>query len=260
MRNRPEAGTGSMDGMYQGFAGIYDALMKNVDYAKWADQIEALFRKYGKRPKTVVDLACGTGGITNILASRGYAVTGVDRSWDMLRIAKEKAGKNGLRIPYVCQDMTGLELHRPVDAMVCTCDGFNYILDRTDLKRTLQRITRYLNPGGILIFDISSYYKLSSILGNHTMADTDEDISLIWLNQFDKDTQILEMHLTFFIREGSLYRRLEETHLQRAYREEEITALLEECGFCGTEVFSPFLLSPPGKRSQRIVFAAVRQT
>lgn len=244
--------------MYQEFAYLYDALMKNMDYEKWTDQIEAIFQRYGEKPETVVDLACGTGGITNILASRGYQTTGVDLSGDMLSIAREKARKSGLRIPYICQDITGLELHRPVDAMVCMCDGFNYILDGRDLKKALQRIYRYLNPGGILIFDISSHYKLSAVVGNHTMADPDEDISMIWLNQFDEETQILEMNLTFFVKEGSLYRRVEETQLQRAYREEEIIGLLEECGYSGMERFSPFFLTPPKKKTQRIVFAAIR--
>jgi SAM-dependent methyltransferase len=244
--------------MYQDFAYIYDDLMGNVDYEKWTDHVEAIFKKYGIKPKSVVDLACGTGGVTNILAGRGYQVTGVDLSEDMLYVAREKARKSGLSIPYICQDMTRLELHQPVDAITCMCDGFNYILDKADLQRTLQRIYDYLCPGGILVFDISSHYKLSSILANNTMADPDEEISLIWLNQFNKDTQILEMSLTFFVREGSMYNRSDETHLQRAYHEDEIMELLQECGFTQRETFAPFSLTPPKKRSQRIFFAAVR--
>jgi ubiquinone/menaquinone biosynthesis C-methylase UbiE len=245
--------------MYHEFAYIYDTLMKNVDYEKWTDQIEAIFKKYGKAPKTVADLACGTGGITNALAARGYRATGIDLSEDMLYVAREKARKSGLRIPYICQNIVQLELHKPVDAIVCMCDGLNYILDKADLKKALERIYHFLNPGGILVFDISSHYKLSSVLGNHTMADTGEDISLIWLNQFNKETQILEMNLTFFTKDGSRYKRTDETHLQRAYQEDEILALLTECNFTDTESFSPDRLTSPKKRSQRIFFAAIRQ-
>jgi ubiquinone/menaquinone biosynthesis C-methylase UbiE len=245
--------------MYHEFAYIYDTLMKNVDYEKWTDQIEAIFKKYGKAPKTVADLACGTGGITNALAARGYRAAGVDLSEDMLYVAREKARKSGLRIPYICQNIVQLELHKPVDAIVCMCDGLNYILDKADLKEALERIYHFLNPGGILVFDISSHYKLSSVLGNHTMADTGEDISLIWLNQFNKETQILEMNLTFFTKDGSRYKRTDETHLQRAYQEDEILALLTECNFTDTESFSPDRLTSPKKRSQRIFFAAIRQ-
>jgi SAM-dependent methyltransferase len=244
--------------MYHEFAYLYDTLMKHVDYEKWTDQIEAIFHLYGKTPKTIVDLACGTGGITNVLAARGYQTTGVDLSEDMLYVAREKARKSGLRIPYICQDIVHLELHRPVDAIVCMCDGFNYILDKGDLKKALQRIYRFLNPGGILVFDISSHYKLSSVLGNHTMADPGEDISLIWLNHFDKEKQLLEMHLTFFKKEGGRYKRSDETHLQRAYREEEILELLDECKFLNASSYSPEGLTPPKKRSHRIFFSALR--
>ena len=121
--------------MYQEFAYYYDALMKNVDYQEWTNQVERIFNKYGKKPKTIVDLACGTGGVTNVLASRGYQVTGIDISEDMLFVAREKARKSGLKISYVCQDMAELTLHRPVDAVLCMCDGFNYILDKDRLQK-----------------------------------------------------------------------------------------------------------------------------
>jgi ubiquinone/menaquinone biosynthesis C-methylase UbiE len=243
--------------MYQDFANYYDRFMKNVNYRKWTSQVEKIFQKYEKRPKTVVDLACGTGGITNVLAGRGYQVTGIDLSEEMLFVAREKARKAGLRVSYVCQDMAELTLHRPVDAILCMCDGFNYILDKGKLKQTMQRINRYLNPGGILVFDISTYYKLSSILGNRTMADIDEQVSLIWLNHFDKETSLLEMNLTFFEKQGSLYKRSDETHWQRAYRTEEMVELLKKCGFLHIAAYSTNDLTPPGKRSQRILFSAI---
>ncbi|NLU35769.1 MAG: methyltransferase domain-containing protein [Clostridiales bacterium] len=242
--------------MYQEFAYLYDKLMKNVDYQRWADHIEEIFRKNGRKPETVVDLGCGTGAVTNILAERGYQVTGVDISEDMLFVAREKARKSGLQVSYICQDMTELTLHRPVDAIICMCDGFNYILEEAKLKQTFQRIYQYLNPGGILVFDISTYYKLASILGNNTMADSDEEISFIWFNNFDRQSRILEMNLTFFKKENGLYKRADETHYQRAYYTEEITALLQESGFCDINVYSANDLKPPGKRNHRVFFSA----
>lgn len=245
--------------MYQDFAYYYDRFMKNVNYQKWTDQVEKIFQKYDKRPKFIVDLACGTGGVTNVLAERGYQVVGVDLSEDMLFVAREKARKSGLRVSYVCQDMAELTLHRPVDAILCMCDGFNYILYEKKLKQTMLRIARYLKPGGILVFDISSYYKLSSILGNHTMADDDEQISFIWMNHFDRETSLLEMNLTFFEKQGSLYKRSNETHWQRAYYAEEMIDLLKECGFTDIASYSSNDLNPPGKRSQRIFFSAITE-
>jgi ubiquinone/menaquinone biosynthesis C-methylase UbiE len=242
--------------MYRDFAYLYDTLMKNVDYKKWTNQVEEIFKRHGKQPKTIVDLACGTGGVTNILAERGYQITGVDISEDMLFVAREKARKSGLSVSYICQDMTELTLHRPVDAILCMCDGFNYILDKRSLKTTLERISRYLNPGGILVFDISTYYKLSSVLGNKTMADNGEEISLIWLNNFDKESRILEMNLTFFESVNGMYKRSDETHLQRAYYTEEIESLLNECRYTDITTYSANDLKPPGKRNHRVFFSA----
>ena len=243
--------------MYKDFAYLYDSFMKNVDYQEWTDKIELIFRKYGKSPKTIADLACGTGGVTNPLAARGYQVIGVDISEDMLYVAREKARKSGLQVPYICQDISELTLHHPVDAVLCMCDGFNYILEEEKLKRSLDRIHHYINPGGILIFDISSYYKLSTILGNKTMADTAEDLSLIWLNHFVKETRLLEMNLTIFKKQGDCYKRIEETQMQKAWKMGEIIELLNECGYLNISAYSSQGLTPPGKRSHRIYFSAL---
>ena len=246
----------SLSDMYQSLAPLYDSLMKNVDYRKWVHLIEELFQTHGKKPKTIVDLACGTGGVTNLLAAGGYQVTGVDISEDMLYVAREKARRSGLQVSYVCQDMSKLTLHRPVDAVLCMCDGFNYILTEEKLKQTLERVHRYLNPGGILVFDISSYYKLSSVLGNRVMADTNEDVSLIWLNHFDKEAQLLEMNLTFFEKQDELYRRTEETHIQRAWHMDIMMEILNSCGFFAVVTYAPNGLAAPTKRSHRIYFSA----
>ena len=104
--------------MYEDFAYVYDKMMGDVDYIKWADFIEKLFLHYGIRPNDIVDLACGTGNLTTIMADRGYNVIGIDRSQDMLLVAHEKARSRGLKIPYICQDMRDIELHREVDAVL----------------------------------------------------------------------------------------------------------------------------------------------
>jgi len=232
--------------------------MKDTDYSKWVDYIEAVFRRYGAKPRTIADLACGTGSITALLARRGYDVTGVDISGDMLDAAREKSMKMGLKIPYVCQDMRRLTLHRPVDAITCMCDGINYLSRMEDLDSALDSISRNLKPGGLLFFDISSYFKLSSILGSKVMADPGEDISMIWINRFDGKEKLLTMELTFFVKKGAQYTRFDEIHVQRAYLEEEIREALERHGFTGIESFGPFSFEAPRKRCQRIFFAAVR--
>lgn len=243
-------------GIYNNFAYIYDALMQDVNYHKWVDYIELLFRHYRVRPRQIVDLACGTGNITIILKERGYDVIGIDRSEDMLFVAREKARSRGMDIPFIFQDMRYISLHHPVDAMTCICDGINYIPSEEELDLVFKGVYRYLKPGGIFVFDISSYYKLSSILGNNTFVRTNEDISYIWQNYFDKRSQLCEMELSFFVKEGEYYRRFDEIHWQRAYRTEEIVKHLEKNGFEDVGVYQPFTLKPPKKKAERIFFAA----
>ncbi|NLO83378.1 MAG: class I SAM-dependent methyltransferase [Clostridiales bacterium] len=242
--------------IYNNFAYIYDALMEDVDYPGWVDYIERILKRYGVKPARIVDLACGTGNITILLKERGYHVIGVDQSEDMLSVAKEKAAKKGMDIPFIYQDMRFLELHGPVDAITCICDGINYILSFRDLNMVFRGVYRYLNPNGVFIFDISSYYKLSSILGNNIMVETDERISYIWLNYFDRRTSICEMSLSFFIKEGNYYRRFDEIHYQRAYRMEEIVQRLKKNGFKDIGVYQPFTFETPKKKAERIFFAA----
>ena len=152
--------------------------------------------------------------------------------------------------------MRELELHRPVDAITCMCDGFNYILEDADLEQTLSGIKRYLNPGGILVFDTSSHYKLSRVLGNNVMTETEGDINLIWCNTYDKSSEIVQMDLTFFVKEENRYRKFEETHFQRAYKQEKMIRMLKRCSFSNPSFFAVFSMEPPRKKTQRIFYAA----
>lgn len=243
---------------YGGFAYIYDQLMRNFNYGKWKNYIEEIFRLYQVFPRNIVDLACGTGTMSVLLAQHGYEVIGIDSSEDMLFVAKEKARRKGLQIPFICQDMRELELHHPVDAILVMCDGFNYITDKSGLDRALSRIYNALRSGGLLIFDISSYYKLASILGNHLMADNSQDISLIWQNHFDSQDSICRMELTFFVNDNGMYRRFDEIHYQKAYRVQEIIEALDKNEYIDIRCFHPFTFKPPKKRGHRIVFAAMK--
>jgi ubiquinone/menaquinone biosynthesis C-methylase UbiE len=243
---------------YGDFAYVYDSLMKDFNYGKWKKYIEDIFKLYGISPVNIVDLACGTGTMSILLAQQGYNVVGIDKSEDMLFVAKEKSRKQGLNIPFICQDMQELELHHPADAVLVMCDGFNYITDEYELSKAMLSIYKALKSRGILIFDISSYYKLASILGNRLMADNNEKISFIWQNYFNPEDNICQMELTFFVNENGYYRRFDEVHYQRAYRLEEIIEILEQSGYIDIRYFHPFTFKPPKKRGQRIVFAAMK--
>jgi len=242
--------------MYQEFAYIYDKMMRDVDYLKWTDYIESIFTRYNIKPKDIAELACGTGNITIIMADRGYNMIGIDRSQDMLQVAQEKARKKGLKIPFVCQDMRDLELHRQVDAVLITCDGINYIIDDEDIDRVFYLIYNILRPGGVLLFDISTYYKLSTILGDNIMIDDDQGIFLIWENNFDKEESICAMDLTFFVQENSLYRRFDEVHIQKGHHAQDLIDKLKQNRFININCYHHLTFDEPKKNSQRLMFVA----
>ncbi|MBR2328440.1 MAG: class I SAM-dependent methyltransferase, partial [Clostridia bacterium] len=151
--------------MYGKFAGLYDPLMKDVDYDRWAEYIASFLPEGSLR---IADCACGTGEMTLRLAKLGHILTGVDISEDMLRVASEKARKAALKIPFICQDMAKLTLHRPQDAIVCACDGVNYLDSIEDAAEFFAAAYNALKPKGMLLFDISSKYKLERVLDCNT--------------------------------------------------------------------------------------------
>ncbi len=240
---------------YGRFAAIYDRLMNDVDRKAWGDYIVKLL---GRERKTVVDCACGTGELTLRLAAEGYSLIGQDLSEEMLRVASEKARKARHNIPFIRQDMRKLSLHKRVDAIVSACDGVNYLASRQALQEFAAAAYASLKPGGILLFDISSRYKLSTVLGNNTFALDEGDNAYIWQNVYDSESKLIRMDLTFFVQDeaGGRYDRFAETHIQRAHSEKEVRTTLAQAGFADIEVYEAFTLNVPKDTTERLQFAA----
>lgn len=247
---------------YGDFAAVYDRLMADVDYAAWAEYLASLLKSGGVQPgEPVLDCACGTGEITLRLSREGYRMTGVDLSEQMLEIAQKKARKAGLKIPFVCQDMRSLSLHRPVSAIVCACDGVNYLLSDMDVSAFFVSANRSLKPGGLLLFDFSSAYKLEHMLGGQTFGEDGADCTYLWQNCFDPESRLLEMRLAFFLPDGTgKYTRFDERHVQRAHTIDEIFAALEHAGFMLEGVYDAFTCNAPHAESERIQFAARKRS
>lgn len=243
---------------YTKFAQLYDGLMNNdVNYSHWADYIENMFDQYGINPEIVCDLACGTGNITIPLAMRGYDMIGVDRSFDMLSIARDKAKKKGSEIMFLEQNLTELDLYGSCGAFLCMIDGFNYILNPNSLFKIAKRIKKcFLDPDGIFIFDISSEYKLRSFIGNNTFIHDGDEVFYTWENKYYENTKMSDMYLNFFVKSKTGYKRFGERHLQHAYSESEIKKIFKSAGFSSVEAYSPLTFSPPKKDDMRIVFVA----
>lgn len=239
---------------YTDFAYIYDKLI-DQDYEKWADYIEKIFKTYGKKPSLVLDLGCGTGSITNILAKRGYDMIGVDLSPDMLNVARDKAVEENLDVLYLCQDIREFELYGTVDAIICTLDVLNYITDPKDLEHVFALVRNYLNPDGIFIFDINTEYKLKNILGNNTFVNDENGIFYTWENEYDEN--ISNQYLTFFAEtEDGLYERFDENHVQRAYSIDEIRAKLKVNKLSFEAEYKLFTFETPDDRCEKTVIVS----
>lgn len=236
--------------MYGDFAGIYEKL-QDINYEAFADYIEKIFKKEQISPEIVLDLACGTGTLTGIMAKRGYDMIGIDMSCEMLDIAREKSMNDGLDILYLNQDMTDFELYGTVDAIICTLDGINYLTEEGELLHTLKLVRNYLNPGGIMIFDINSEYKISNVLGNNTYVSEEKDIFYVWQNEYDEEEKICYFRLDFFEKQGNVYNRYTEEQAERAYSEAEIRQAAEDAGLLVSGVYDELKFTPPTETTER---------
>ena len=240
---------------YTSFAAVYDMFMDNIPYEEWAAYLISLLKEHGIDDGLVLDLGCGTGSLTEILAREGYDMTGIDISPDMLQIAMEKRAESGHDILYLLQDMREFELYGTVRAIVSICDSMNYLTEYEDLVQVLRLANNYLDPGGVFIFDLNTVYKYSEILGEQTIAENRDEGSFIWENYFDQEEGINEYDLTLFIREeDGRFRKYEETHFQRAYEQKEVEEAIREAGMELVAVYDAFTKEPPKPDSERLYF------
>ncbi len=242
---------------YESFASVYDMFMDNVDYDAWCRYLTGLLGKFGVQDGLVCELGCGTGNMTERLDEAGYDMIGIDSSADMLDIAAEKKIADGRDILYLNQDMRAFELYGTVRAIVSVCDSMNYVLTEEDLLKVFRLANNYLDPGGVLIFDMNTAGKYAGI-GDSTIAENREGGSFIWENSWDPEKQINEYDLTLFIPEedSGLYRRYHEIHRQRAYRVTDIRRLIEKAGMIFEGAYEAFTDHAPTDRSERICFVA----
>lgn len=215
---------------YKDFAQIYDELINSdIDYKTWASSILYICKENNINMKSYLDLACGTANLTIEIASEFEDVWAVDLSSEMLSQAEIKMREAQLKVRLVCQDICDLNLVNDFDLITCCLDSSNYILEEEKFKKYLVGVYSILKNDGLFIFDINSYYKLTTILGNNTYNYDNEDVLYIWENYLEDN--IVDMNVTFFVKEGQVYRRFDEHHSERAYTEEYIENLFKELGY-----------------------------
>lgn len=242
---------------YNVFARYYDDLTANIDYKKRAEYFHAIIQKFKTTKENILlDLACGTGSISEQMARLGYDVIGVDYSEEMLGIAIEKKFDSGLPIQYLCQDMRTIDMFGTVDVTICALDSINHLSSAEDVKKVFQRVSLFAEPSGLFIFDVNTLYKHCEILADNTFTYETDKVYCVWENSLNRDTFEVKMNLEFFeLEENGLYSRSSDCFSEKAYSTELLDKMLIDCGFEILARYGDDSFAPPTDTTQRIVYA-----
>lgn len=255
---------------YGRFAYVYDQLMEDMPYLDWVSFAKQVWDHSGNNPKTIVDLGCGTGNITIPLAEKGYAVTGIDLSEDMLAVAHDKLEQRRKSSPQlreaqvrlVQQDMTKWEMPHQVDSVISFCDCINYLLTESAVIQTFEATYSALCSGGIFIFDVHHPNTFIRYDEGQPYVYDDVAISYIWTCDYEQSIHQIEHNLSLFVQEGgehsSRYQRFEEVHIQRAYSIDWMIESLYACGFKQVNCYSDFTWEQPTEETSRLFFVAIK--
>jgi SAM-dependent methyltransferase len=225
---------------YTILADSYDLLTTDVGYPQWADYVQWHFDRQVEQVRTVVELACGTGSLTKLLAQRGYEMTAIDLSPDMLTVAADKC--EGLPVRFVCQDMSRLALPEPVDAVICCLDSINYVTRPIALQKTFRKVFRFLKPGGLFLFDVKTPLALERA-DDQIYLDETEDLYCVWRGEYDPKRRICGYGIDLF-------------HEEYAYTLQELEGWLQEAGFTGIRQYGNLKKRQPKDDEERVFFAA----
>lgn len=243
---------------YTVLAEYYDQLTTDVPYRRWADYIEKQFARQKRSVRSVVELGCGTGTLAAILAGRGYRLTAVDLSPEMLSVAAEKCC--GLDVQLVCQDMSRLVLPEPVDAVICCLDSLNYITKPALVQRTFQQVFSALRPGGLFLFDVKTPLALEGADGQ-VYIDENDAVYCVWRGEYDKRRRICCYGIDLFaLQADGSWLRDGEYHEEYAYTMEELSVWLSAAGFCRVKQFGDLRLSAPRADEERVFFIAGKES
>lgn len=245
-------------GSYEGLAAVYDQLMnRDVDYARWADYLWQLIGEVNPNPREGLEMAAGTGNLTEELIRKNCHIDAFDRSEEMLMAAREK--NLPLRdVRFFQQDMVDFRFANQYDFVVCACDSINYLLNDGEMETVFHRVFEQLKHGGVFVFDVVTPYRMGEMYGNETFVVDQDDIYYVWKNIWSPEEKRISYEITFFALDGDCYDRFDEFHQQRAYPSEEIRKALQDAGFADIDAFDAFTKNPVLKTSERVQWRAVK--
>lgn len=223
---------------YGPLAPLYDRLTQDVDYEAFADFYEKIFKARMPGAETLLDLGCGTGSLTAIMSKHGYELIATDISPDMLMEARDKCSQlEGIIQPlFLCQSMTELDLYGTVNAAYSSLDAINY-LPCSQLPKVFSLLHLFIEPGGLFIFDINSPQRLLSLDGS-VSVDEDENILCLWRGDYDSEEKALCYSIDIFTREGRLWRRSLEEHVEYVHEPEQLCRMLSDAGFINIQIIN----------------------
>ena len=237
---------------YNIFAKYYDYLTQNIDYDAGSAFISGIFK--ANNAETVIDLACGTGIMSEKLVNNGFYVIGIDISEDMLSLAKQRLPE----MNFIKAGMQDFELKIKADGCICCLDSINHLTDEEDVLKTFKNVYNSLNNNGVFIFDVNSQYKHRTLLNNQTYVFDEEDFFLSWDNELlENDT--VRIMLDFFVYNGKNYDRYSEEFCERAYSAEVLKDMLSEAGFNSIEVYGDLNFSNPTDECERLFFVCKKR-
>lgn len=242
---------------YGNFAHYYDILTGNISYKDRAAYFDMLIKKHGGKKDLLLDLACGTGSLSEEMCRLGYDVIAVDGSEEMLNEALDKKFDSGLNIQYLCQDMTKLDMFGTIDVTICALDSLNHLPDLDAIKQTINRVSLFCEPGGLFIFDVNTPYKHKNVLGNNTFVYDMEDVYCIWQNTYTEEDNRVEMWLDFFEKqENGSYERYDESFSEIAFDDAVIEKIVVGSGMEIVGKYDYDTTEPPKADSEKIVYVA----
>ena len=235
---------------------LYDELMSGVPYRSWVKYVRRVLKRFGCHPRTVLDLCCGTGSVSLLLAEEGYRVAGADISPAMIALARRRAEEKGLAIDYHVQDASSLRLGRRFDLIVSLFDSLNYILKSSALQEAFYRASEHLEPGGLLAFDMNTELALAAGLFDQSNLGSKSPLIYNWRSSYDVAARICRVQMDFAYRQGAAEERIEVVHYQRAYDIEEIVDMLRSAGLQPLAVYHAYTFRKATDRSDRAFFVA----